>query len=74
MITVTLTARERDNSRAVFDIDLNGRYLLTSRFPLEDSARLLAAQGFDPRSKIVVRLLPSGEIFKQGRLGSLAGI
>jgi hypothetical protein len=57
-----------------FDAHHNGRYLCTSVSPFLDACRVLAMQGHDPESQVIMRHAGSDHDSLRGRLGIVAGL
>ena len=53
---------------------LDGRDLVTSRQPFLDSARVLLAEGFDPKSRLVMRWATTGTESLRSTIGYAAGL
>jgi hypothetical protein len=67
---IVLTARERADRRGHFDVEFDGRHLLSSASPLQDSCRILLKQGFHPGRTVLLRRPDGAE--EQGRIGAMA--
>jgi hypothetical protein len=70
---LTLEVREIDNS-GKYDVELDGRYLLTSPQPFFDAARLLLEQGYDPALRLQMRRAGRQQIDLAAPLGKAAGL
>jgi hypothetical protein len=71
---IIIVVREREKRDGEFEAYHDGRYLLTSRSPFIDSARLFLAQGANPRARIIMRRSPDGIDALSGILGRVAGV
>jgi hypothetical protein len=60
--------------RGRFDASVDGRYILTSRSPFLDTARILAAQGADPATRIGLMHEGSDRIAMRSTIGIAAGL
>lgn len=72
MEPITITAAPAERGR--YHASVEGRYLVTSRSPFLDAARVLAAQGLDPVTQIALVHAGSDRITMRSTVGIAAGL